>query len=41
MGDMGILGLVGYPKNNGLVIGVIYYTRDYDGFIRSPENLIQ
>jgi hypothetical protein len=26
--DMGILGLFGYPKNNGLVLGVIYYTRD-------------
>jgi hypothetical protein len=30
VGDMGILGLSGYPKNNGLVLGVISYTRDYD-----------
>jgi hypothetical protein len=41
VGNMGILGLLGYPKNNGLVLGVIYYTRDYEGFIRSPGNLIQ
>jgi hypothetical protein len=26
VGNMGILGLFGYPKNNGLVLGVISYT---------------
>jgi len=37
MGDMGILGLSGYPKNNGLVLGVISYTRDYDASLTYPR----
>ena len=33
MGDMGLLGLWGLSKNNGLLLlGVISYTRDYDSF---------
>jgi hypothetical protein len=36
VGDMGILGLFGYPKNNGLVLGVISYTRDYDCLLTYP-----
>jgi hypothetical protein len=30
VGDMGLCGLLGYPKNNGLVLGVISYTRYYE-----------
>ena len=37
MGDMGLCGLLGYPKNNGLLLlGVMSYTRDYD---RSSDTL--
>ena len=37
MGDMGLCGLLGYPKNNGLVLGVISYTRYYDASLDTLE----
>ena len=31
VGDMGLCGLLGYPKNNGLLLlGVVSYTRYYE-----------
>jgi hypothetical protein len=33
VGLFGDMGLWGYPKNNGLLLlGVMSYTRDYEGF---------